>query len=210
MNAGRKAGSPEKLEALVAAASETQPGWMALYVSEFDGHFGTLHSEEWSTRAGHSVKRHWPGEGSVSMAWIIRASARRRIRSVLWRGRAGSLTLRAEEEASRSSDEAGNNMCWVGIHGAHGDVHAASMHDAAVLCQQRVRPSSVAILGDFNADMRARPVVQPRDGQPEGPRETDRESVKALAAALGLQVCLPERMSSGPGGSLEISGPGKW
>lgn len=154
------------------------------------------------TRAGHSVRRHWPGEGSVAMAWLVRASEKNRVRSMRWKGRAGSLTLRAEGGAEGSDTKMSrNSMTWVGVHGAHGDLHAASMSDAATLAMTRLRPSSVAVLGDFNADMREPALAHIGSRPPaDGPRESERESVQALAEALGLRVCIPEHMSRGPGG----------
>lgn len=135
------------------------------------------------------------------MAWIIRASAKNRVRSIVWKSRAGCLTLRAECGEVSSMSESQNNMSWIGVHGAHGVLHAASMSDAATLAHQRLRPSSVAILGNLNADMRE-PSSAPAHMPPaDGPRESERESpFRPLLRLFACRFAFPSTCLGGGGG----------
>lgn len=107
INAGRKCGAEARLQGLLAAATEICPQWAACFISEFDAYYGESPTPTWQTRAGETVRRHWPGEGSCSMAWVTRRGLHPRMRSCEWRGRAGRLTIgRSSARASLGPHEA--------------------------------------------------------------------------------------------------------
>lgn len=78
----------------------------------------------------------------------------------------------------------------IGMHGAHGELHAASLAHVTALAHTRPRPGPVAVIGDTNADQR-RVSFYPRNDREEDPHAVAKEKIDAAAAAMGLRVLIP-------------------
>lgn len=162
-----------------------------------DGWFGSGAESEWTTESGHWVSRHWPGEGSCSMGWVVRAAARWRLHSIQWQGRAGRTTWGAR--SSEDPDRDGTLQTVVGGHCAFGELLAGSLNDIAALTKGRPRPGPAAVLADWNVPQTdGLGIVSPTASEPQF-------EVSALAQALGLSIRMPDRMIRGPGGGSKAS-----
>lgn len=132
------------------------------------------------------------------MAWVTRRGLEQHRRAVEWRGRAGRLTIgRCAQKGSLGPNASPNSLCLIGVHRAHGELHAESMHDAGTLVRTRVRPSAFVAMGDRNADI-SECRVEGGAHEPDGPRTPECEAVHALAESLGGRVIrtatLPESL----------------
>jgi len=78
INCGRKCGQSGALEALVGIIAEASPDWHVAFVSEVDAFL----DHRYSSLRPHSCYRHYPGEGSCAMQFVINRSARHLMRSV--------------------------------------------------------------------------------------------------------------------------------
>lgn len=87
VNAGCKAKSTEAVKALTECCTAAAPDAVAIFVAELDGVAGANHHD----LRGWSIWRHYPGEGSRAMAWLVRESWVAKVRRVRWAGRAGLL-----------------------------------------------------------------------------------------------------------------------
>lgn len=115
INAGRKLSTASDWGALVAAVSEWGPMWSIIYVSECDAF--RCKREAPGLRACH-IWRHWPGHGSVAMAFIVRESWRGSVAHVEWHGRCGALDL-VRSDGHDEHDHLRARI--IGVHAPHDD-----------------------------------------------------------------------------------------
>ena len=137
---GCKGSSAVAIDSLIQHFHERLGTWAVVFVPELD----SLGDIQFSyTNSEVLVIRHWPGFGSFSMAWFVRASYLNSLVAVNWHGRAGSLLFRT---AGRG------NFLVTGLHGAHGDDFVDSLCDASWLLKKVSRGTSKFMVGDFNCD----------------------------------------------------------
>ena len=111
------------MEAGIDALHEVLPRWDALFVTELDS---CGHQHSCDVQGRFQIHRHYPGEGSRSMAWFVKDSLMPRVREVRWQGRAGSLLIKTCVNGVRSE------VLVVGWHGAHAEMLGASLSDVGV------------------------------------------------------------------------------
>lgn len=150
-----------------------------MYTSELDNYLSHSDEPEWVTEAGHMCCRHWPGEGSVAMAWVIRREARGGFRSIEWEGRAGRITWGRRDP--QAPDRAATLQSIVGAHCAFGEMAQEGHANIAVFGYM-----SVNMLADVAAhavsQVSARAPVQARAGDREEAREAMRTRPNHRAA----------------------------
>lgn len=112
------------MEALIGAACIIE---QRRDCSEFDGHFGVM--PVGTTRSGHAVHRHWPGEGRVPMAVVVLAGLCRHTRSTQWRGRARRLAVGCHSNDTVTEGHSISSMAIVGLHGANSEMAAETLRD---------------------------------------------------------------------------------
>ena len=150
------------------------PGWVALFLLEFDGYS----RDTTPPQSEHFVFRHYPGEGSWSMAWVINYHFHDYVQGIDWHGRAGSVLLNVPQMLSGSSHPF---LYIVGVHGAHSDALVDSLTDVVTLIKRKPRFAQLLLLGDWNVDLL--PTLQvdpwhdvPRRSEPHPDRRRTLES----------------------------------
>ena len=144
INAEGKGGDVSGIRALIHIVSCIEPQWDLIFLSEFD----FLSSSNVSFDIGvHRLFRHWPGEGSRAMSWIVNRRINHLVRSISWDGRCGMLLLDSSVNAM------GSSLCLLGLHGAHGDDLSDSFLSASKLLSLRPRCCKTLIVGDWNVDL---------------------------------------------------------
>ena len=149
-------------------------------------------------RCVHRVERHFPGPGSVAMAWVIRKSVESLVRGIRWRGRCGALHLYHKPNAVSP----GVNLCLTGVYAAHGDLLCESLADASWLIRQRPFGSPVIMLGDWNVDILSSLQIDPwfqirTEAQVQA---DDRRRLNSFLDAMRLRLVFPAEVASPSGG----------
>ena len=190
MNSGKACGTDVGLATVLDCVTASVPDWGALFLPEFDGYTRDILPPE----STHVIYRHYPGEGSFSIAWAINRSLHRHLKDVAWNGRAGCILL--ENGRSRTS------LFVVGVHGAHGSALLESLTDVAALCRKKPRHSQLMILGDFNIDLLPTLAQDPWHELPGRMQshQDRRQILQTFCSSLRLQVVVPSRVVSSPGG----------
>ena len=114
-------------------------------MSESDGVRNDSHRAQSLFR--HKVFRHYPGEGSWAMSWVVNRRFGDMVEDVSWRGRAGSITFKFLNEAGHHY-----RLVVIGVHAAHGALLSDSLKDAHELFRKRPRNSISFFIGDWNVD----------------------------------------------------------
>lgn len=193
INAGRTARRGDKLEGLLMTLGLVCPTWSVVFISEIDNIQEDLEESEWTTMHGHLVSRHWAGPGSIAMAWVIRASARRTLHSLQWIGRSGRTTWGSRPEGPNNN---GTSQTIIGLHAAFGEMLWPSLQDVATLCRTRPRPGPAIIVGDFNVAIAPTHVTHPHEVSPPAHSESHSEAraaIESLAAAIRMRIRVPDR-----------------
>ena len=191
VNAGGKGGDDEGITSIIAAANRAA-AWNVLFVSELDAHLSHEHKVELE---GFCIWRHWPGQGSHAMAFIVPACLQSCASRPVWLGRCGVLRILS----SVYSREA----LWVfGIHGAHGELLDQSLLDADTLAANKPRASSCLFVGDWNVDYLPTLMMDPWCNVPHRSHHHSerRMSLESWADASNLQLFLPSMVVGLPGG----------
>lgn len=124
--------------------AEDVPRMFAVHVAELDAIRTTSHE---CIVLGWIIWRHWPGEGSRSMAWCVRRSDASDVVRVATAGRAHLLEVRPPAAAQGLTR-------LVGHHAPHGDDELlANLDDLEQLIRGRPRCGDWLVLGDCNANL---------------------------------------------------------
>ena len=126
--------------------SENYPNWHVVFVTEAD----SIASSSFETNhTFHKVFRHWPGDGSRAMLFVVRSTLSELGMTVCARNRLFSL-----EMCLLNSGRVSKSLCLIGGHGPHGDLHDWHdfMGDMAWLMGQRERRGAFCCVGDWNVD----------------------------------------------------------
>jgi len=185
VNVGRRCGSTEALEAFLLMISDSHPEWAVVFIQELDNSAfpGS------ACAAAHRVFRHWPGEGSVAMAFVIRDRWRHRLREMRWKGRCGYCQLRGLYSQIRVA----------GTHVAHGSAAADTLVDLAWCCRRLPADCALCVGGDWNTDYL--PTFGQLDRFSQSHVREHRKRRAALERWLGklhLQLRLPEEIRGLP------------
>ena len=130
VNCGRSCSTAEGQCSIVGAVGDVLPNWGVIFLSEVDA----LQNRCMQTSPfGHTVYRHWPGEGSVAMQFIARRRVRHLARNVTWKGRCGALHLFQRDSQTGS----GINVFIIGVHNSFGDGQIDTLADIACLLRRR-------------------------------------------------------------------------
>ena len=142
--------------------------------------------------------RHWPGDGSFAMQFIIRHKFRHTVKSVTWRGRCGALHL-FQHDATYGKHL---SIYVIGVHNAHGDLQIDTLADVAYLLRKRPWGSKLLAAGDWNIDQLPTFASDPFAHLPgrDHHHEIERDRLQSLVARYRLQYTLPEVVVSFPGG----------
>ena len=173
----------------------SNPDWSAVFLPEFDGY--TRDTDPPSS--DHFVYRHYPGEGSFAMAWVVNRKFENHLLQVDWYGRAGSILLQAPRTKDRRLQ---SSVYAVGLHGGHGDSLFDSLTDATILIKRRPRHSRLVAPGDWSIDLLPSLSADPGASIPgRGSVHGDRGRVLAsFCTTHGLKVVVPSRVVTPAGG----------
>ena len=144
-NAECKCNSEASLETIVACVETSFPNWDVLFLSESD----SVSSSSFEiSHPRFQIFRHWPGEGSRSMSFVVRSCLRSLSFAVRARNRVLSLEMWADQRRDSTS------LLMLSVHGPHSDL--LGWHDFCGdfidLISSRARKGSVVAVGDWNAD----------------------------------------------------------
>ena len=117
------------MDAITGVVTATLPAWHVLYLCEVDarrkGQIANYYPD-------HLHVRHWPGEGSLAMEFIVKSSIKHLVHAISWRGRCRALHL---FQKGRTCDEA-LNVYVIGVHNSHGDLQVDVLKDLAHLIRK--------------------------------------------------------------------------
>lgn len=117
VNCGKACSDKHSQCALIDVVSSAESRWHVLYVCEFHAYRA---SRDPQLHEGRLQFRHWPGDGSFAMQFIIKNSIKhlvRNFRNVDWRGRCGALHLFQRGSAATM----GVNMFLLAVHCSRGE-----------------------------------------------------------------------------------------
>jgi len=195
VNCGKCCGSTEGQCSIIDAVAEVLPKWGLIFLSEVDG-FRQNHIPNFVSP--YTSFRHWPGEGSFAMKFVIRHPIRKFVRKVTWRGRCGAVHLWRRD----SINNIHLNVFVIGVHISHGDAQIDALNDLAHLLKHRPWASKVLIVGDWNIDQLPTTALDPYSHLPwrDLHHAVERLRLDALAERFHLDVNIPSRVCSAPGG----------
>ena len=181
------------LASVLDCVTASIPNWSALFLPEFDGYTRDIQPPA----SEHIVHRHYPGEGSFSIAWTINRKLQNHLQDISWQGRAGSILLEPPGRGKRKS-----SLYAVGVHGGHGDALLDSFTDIVTLIRRKPRHSHLILLGDFNIDLLPSLAQDPWDDLPDRSEchRARRILLDTFASSLKLETVIPSRVESSPGG----------
>ena len=96
------------------ALTDINPDLLAAYVAELDHRSTGRHLS-----ISNYLHRHWPGQGSWSMAWAVDPKIARYLESEQWLGRCGSLHLKLPTCDVEDTDNIFIDYFLVGVHAPH-------------------------------------------------------------------------------------------
>ena len=195
LNCGKRCGDTEAQDAVLETIADVLPHWSVVFLSEVDAVRHDLPPNDYFT---HPSFRHWPGEGSFAMMFIVRRCYRPFIRSMKWRGRCGALHIFCKTPEADTQ----NSVYILGVHSHHGDLQVDTLADVAYLLQHRPWGSKVLVAGDWNVDQLPACAADPYSERPrrEEHHQAERVLVQTLADRFRLSFMLPEMVCSTPGG----------
>lgn len=148
VNAGRAVRTADGRRALRAVLGAHERRWGMVLVSECDGAPTTSLSP---ALEGASIHRHWPGEGSVAMAWWILSRFAPQVRRVAWRCRCGLAHCAMATRAGQAA-----HLAVVGVHGPHDDaMRQECLTDMIQLVRNCQRSARVVLAGDWTVAARS-------------------------------------------------------
>ena len=136
-NAQMKCSSANLLCTNLDIVSEACPQWDVAFISEFDSLATTSHTLK---LPGFEIFRHWPGDGSHSMAFVLRD----RLQSSLV-PRFTSLNRSIMLELTRKS--LGPSLVLVAVHGPHDELYDF-FADISFLLSRRASREPTVLCGD--------------------------------------------------------------
>ena len=172
------------------------PDWGVIFLSEVDAYRANFYPNGLS---GHSSFRHWPGEGSLAMMFVVRQQFKHAVRSQIWKGRCGALHIFQRDPV------AGNhvNLFIVGVHAPHDEESQIdTLADVASLLKKRPWGSKICAIGDWNVDQLPSLAIDPFSESPERSWHhfDERERLNSFADRFRLCLHIPDMVCSIPGG----------
>ena len=89
LNSEKSCGTDVGLAMVLDCVTASVPDWAVVFLPEFDGYTRDILPPE----SNHIVHRHYPGEGSFSMAWVVNRDLQSHIKDFSWHGRSGGILL---------------------------------------------------------------------------------------------------------------------
>jgi hypothetical protein len=199
INCGKACGDIVSQCALIGVVTSAFPSWHVIFMCEVDAH---RTSSQTVMHSGHMHFRHWPGEGSLPMQFVVKHSVKHLVRNVTWRGRCGALHLFQKGHNSTGA----LNLYILGVHNSHGDLQVDTLADVAYLLKHRPRGSKVPVAGDWNVDQLPMLTNDPfQDVDHRELRHADeRLWLHCLADQFHLHLELPRAGVSVPGGPFAL------
>ena len=192
-NAGRRTGTTASLQAPITAFTRAAPAVSAIFVAELDAYFASRCVD----MQGWLVWRHYLGEGSVSMAWLVHPGLAGHAQRVTWDSRAGLL----EFTAPHVGEARYRSHAVIGTHGSHSsDLLYDDFAAVARLAHKRSRAAQLHIVGDWNVDMLPATAFADGDHAYQQKHNAERAMLSDLATALGMKTILPTATRSFAGG----------
>ena len=132
------------IRTLLSLVRECCPQWAVIFISESDFLEKAGDSVDLSP---HRTWRHWPGQGSRAMRFVIRNDVKHLFNSVAWMGRSGVLIMASRFESNKQF------VNFVGFHGAHGKLISDSFNDLCTLLALGRACSKTLVMGDWHIDI---------------------------------------------------------
>ena len=132
------------IRTIIGLVGECRPQWAVIFISESDFLEKASVSVDLSP---HRSWRHWPGQGSRAMRWVIRSDVKHLFHSVAWMGRSRVLTMASRFGSNKQF------LNFVGLHGAHGESISDSLSDLSTLLSSCQSCSKTLVMGDWNIDL---------------------------------------------------------
>lgn len=194
LNAARMGGGQHGPEEVIRRMRADAGDWGIAFVCELDG----VGERELLPVHGYEVRRHWPGQGSCSVAFIWPTWMGAEGVDVRWRGRAGAALLRGRDVAGQQ------RQVWVvGVHASHGEPLFEDLLDVAILAKARLRWARLLLVGDWNSDLLRELDLGAFEFREDEPNWEDRmrmDAVKNLAEELHVEIHEPKEVKSAAGG----------
>ena len=195
INAQGSGGDELGIRALLSMVAEVDQQWAVVFISESD--FFAEKNDQIDL-SPHLTWRHYPGEGSRAMRFVLRRDFTHLFQSIQWQGRCGLLTLSSGLRCDQGF------ASFLGVHGAHGDLLEDTLAAASCLLGLRRPGTKTLVLGDTNVDFLPMMEWDPwREQFNRRAHHSDRRDLLcAWADASGLAFEFPASSSFAP--------PGKW
>ena len=161
--------------------SESFPQWHIAFISEVDSVASTTHSVEVE---GFRVYRHWPGEGSFAMAFVVRESV-----ALSLAPRFAKLNRSCLLELSRGFSY-GQSLSVLGVHGPHEELYDF-VADITSLISTRASRGSILGVGDWNVDFAPTFETYPFADSPDH-HVFRRADLQDFASESGFSFVFPE------------------
>ena len=179
------------LETIVACVESSFPDWDILFLSEADSFqsssFEILHPK-------FQIFRHWPGEGSRSMSFVVRGCLRSLSSAVRVRSRVLSLEMWTDQRRDSTS------LLILGVHGPHEDI--ITWHDFCSdfmdLVGSRKFRGPLVMAGDWNCDFGPTFSHYPGRERENNDMRDRRELLETLCAANELEFSFVDFISGLP------------
>ena len=143
INAQGSGGDDTGIRALLSMVAEVDRDWALVFISESD--FFAKEDVHIDV-SPHLTWRHYPGEGSRAMRFVLRDKYVHLFQSIDWQGRCGLLSVSSGRRDCQVS------ASFLGVHGAHGDQLEDTLADASSLLGVRSSCCKTLFFGDTNVD----------------------------------------------------------
>ena len=187
-NVACKSSSEDGLQACIDVASAAYPDWSVLFLSECDAIASSSHFIKHSR---HRVIRHWPGDGSHAMCFVLRDSLSNLPTRVVPRNRALLLEIPLDSKSRRS-------VSLIGLHAPHDDL-IDFLSDLTFLISSRSSRGKFALCGDWNVNFAPSFSDYPfaHDGFVDS-HCSRRDDISSFVSEVGLELHFASRISCLP------------
>lgn len=130
LNCGWKCREESSQMAIIGVITNACPNLGLIFLSEVD--FKRSNVRPFAVM-GHRCHRHWPGDGSTPMMFVMNTKLCKYAQPISWRCRCGAVHL-----LQNKLGDIQFNLYVVGVHGQQGELHSDTLADVAFLL--RLRP----------------------------------------------------------------------
>ena len=186
-----KCSTEAALDSLIFSVESSFPDWKVLFFTEADAVQSTSFEVK---HERHRVYRHWPGEGSRSMCFVVHSSLSQVSCSSVSQNRVFGLELSSASVGRECS------LSLVGVHGPHDALEMQDfLGDISHVAGQRRSKGELVFLGDWNVDMAPTFENCPRRSRkPLSDMSSRRDFLEAFSVSNSLDFFFPDHIDGMP------------